>query len=377
MIKKIFINILFLILLFVPLSSIAQEVESSQEVEYAPAIVQKILYESNNVTLKDAFGSDQKNQLLEVKITNGKYKGKTLQVENQQTSNPAYNIWLKQGDRIILDIEKEGDSFMAFVSDKQRTPALLLLTGLFFLSLLWVGGLKGLNSLISIVITATLVFFVLIPLILNGYPVILVSIVVSVLSTLATMFIVGGINLKSLSATIGTILSLCLAGILSIIIIKLASLSGLSGQNAVILWASRPDLDFTGILISAMIIASLGAVMDVGMSIASCIDQIKQHNPDLSRQKLIDSGISVGRDIIGTMSNTLILAYIGSAFPLLLLASEAPFIKFINLNTVATEISAALVGSIGIIACVPITTLICSFLYTYDFKRKKVKILFR
>ncbi len=371
MIKKIFINILFLILLFVPLSSIAQEVESSQEVEYAPAIVQKILYESNNVTLKDAFGSDQKNQLLEVKITNGKYKGKTLQVENQQTSNPAYNIWLKQGDRIILDIEKEGDSFMAFVSDKQRTPALLLLTGLFFLSLLWVGGLKGLNSLISIVITATLVFFVLIPLILNGYPVILVSIVVSVLSTLATMFIVGGINLKSLSATIGTILSLCLAGILSIIIIKLASLSGLSGQNAVILWASRPDLDFTGILISAMIIASLGAVMDVGMSIASCIDQIKQHNPDLSRQKLIDSGISVGRDIIGTMSNTLILAYIGSAFPLLLLASEAPFIKFINLNTVATEISAALVGSIGIIACVPITTLICSFLYTYDFKKKE------
>ena len=201
-----------------------------------------------------------------------------------------------------------------------------------------------------------------IPAILNNYPIIPVTIATALISTLVTMFAVGGINIKSISATIGTIGGLCAAGLLSMLIIKLAPLTGLTDQESIILWTTRPDLDFTGLLTAAMIIGSLGAIMDVGISIASSIAEIKETNPSLSPKQLMKSGLNVGTDVIGAMSNTLILAYIGGAFPLILLAANVPLVKFINLNSISSEITAALAGSIGIVLCVPITAAVSGYL---------------
>jgi uncharacterized membrane protein len=130
------------------------------------------------------------------------------------------------------------------------------------------------------------------------------------------------------------------------------------------LWASNPHLDFKGILSSGMIIASLGAIMDIGMSISSCVNEIHNTDTSLSAKELIKSGMNVGKDIVGTMASTLILAYIGSAFFLFLLLENVPVAKFLNLNSVASEISSAIVGSIGIVICVPITAVITSYLLT-------------
>jgi len=205
-----------------------------------------------------------------------------------------------------------------------------------------------------------------VPAVLNKFPVIPMTVLIAFISTFITMYVVAGVNLKSLSASLGTVFSVIIAGIISSLVIKFAPLNGFNHQEAAMLWASRPDLDFTALLTAGVIIASLGAVMDVGMSIASSIYELKKVNNELTTKELITSGFNVGKDIMGTMANTLILAYIGSAFALVLLAANAPLIKLLNLNSIASEIASAITGSIGIVFCVPITAVIAGYLIGKD-----------
>ena len=128
------------------------------------------------------------------------------------------------------------------------------------------------------------------------------------------------------------------------------------------LFSAHPSLNFVGVLASAMIIGALGAVMDIGMSISSTVNELFSSNSQMSVRELFTSGMNVGKDIIGTMANTLILAYLGGALSLVLLSSNIDMQKFFNLNQVATEISAALIGSIAIVLCVPITAIISAWL---------------
>lgn len=337
-------------------------------IDYAKGRVLQILSQTQNRNLEQYMKGDQALQITKVKVLNGKYKNKILTINNYLSGNPAYDINLKKGDRVLLDVEKENGKIDFFISDKDREPALYIILGLFFTSVLIVGGTKGLKSLLSVLITTASVFFILLPLILSGFPAIPAAVIVSIISTLATMLLVGGFNKKSFAAASGTILSLSIAGILALLAIKFASLTGFAEQESIMLLGAKPFLNFKGILAASIIIASLGAVMDIGISIASCIAEFKNVNEAMTRKDLIQSGMNVGKDIIGAMSNTLILAYIGSALPLILLATNAPYIKIINLNSIATEIASALIGSIGIVLCVPITAVIASYFIGKDQK---------
>jgi len=174
------------------------------------------------------------------------------------------------------------------------------------------------------------------------------------------MYLVGGFNRKSTAATLGCILSLIFAGILSMSIVKIASLTGFSSEHSMFLFSAHPELNFVSIAVATMILATLGAVMDVAMSIASTINEIHTVDNSKTVKELFESGMNVGRDIIGTMANTLILVYLGTSLPLLLLASNIDFVKFINLNQVVTEIASALIGSCAIVICVPITAIVAS-----------------
>lgn len=358
--KKIMIIFIIFLSCF---SCKAQEVSSHEEdVQYATGIVQKIISETQNKTLQESLGGTQVTQKLLVKVINGENKGETVEIENQLTSNPAYDINIKAGDRVMLDIEKQNNNNYFNISDKERLPALLFAVGLFMVLLLGIGGIKGLRSLASLLVITTLVVFILVPAILNKMPIIPVTVGIAVISTIFTMFLIGGFNLKSVSAIIGTLGGVFSAGIISSMVIKLAPLTGFHDQESIILWGTRPDLDFIGILTSAMIIGALGAIMDVGISIASSVAEVKSINNSLNTNQLIKSGLNVGKDIMGAMSNTLILAYIGSFLPLILLATDAPIFKLINLNSIATEITAAIAGSIGIILAVPITAFAAGYL---------------
>lgn len=302
----------------------------------------------------------QTKQIAEIKIVKGIHKGSLISVENILTGNPYYDINLKNGKRVILHVEEENGEPFFSIEGIERSGILIWLSLLFCAMLVYVGKKKGLLSLISIVITCFLIFNLLSPMILAGLKPVLGTIIICLLSTAITMYLVGGFNKKSTAATLGCCLSLAAAGILSFITVKTASLTGFSNEHTMFLYSAHPELDFVSIIISTMMLATLGAVMDVGMSIASTINEISEVDSTKTVKELFTCGMNVGRDIIGTMANTLILVYLGGALPLIMLASNIDLQKFINLNQVVTEISSALIGSIAIVICVPITAIVAS-----------------
>lgn len=371
MIMRLFIllSILYMSVAVPAYSQTDGQMQTTDNLDYATGRVVKVNAESQNKLLQESFGGSQTVQDVDIKILSGKLKGKTVRTQNQLTENPAYDIKVKPNDRVIVDVEKDGSKYNYYLADRERLPALMLLGGVFLMLMLLVGGLKGLKSLASLIITSALMFLVLVPAVLHGLPAVPVTIAVSVVATVFAMFSVGGFTVKSCSATIGTVLGVIIAGLMSVLVIMTAPLSGLHDQESIMLWTSRQDLNFTGILTSAMIIGSLGAIMDIGMTMASCIAEVHESEPSAGIRRLFMAGLNVGRDIMGTMANTLILAYVGSAFPLILLTVNAPLIKLINLNSIATEITSALAGSIGIILCVPITAIISAYM-SFKYSKK-------
>ena len=307
-------------------------------------------------------------QIVTVKITKGEFKGKEKITENLMTGNPAYEVFLKEGDRVILMMEssssapKNIDEVDIFITDIKRIGTVYLYTGLFVLFLILIGRKKGLMSLISIIITVLLIFLIFVPFVLWGISPIIAALIISVLSTIATMYLVAGVNSKTNAAVLGTVLILVFASALALLAVKTGHLTGFMGEESVFLYTQRPDLSFTGILAASIIIAALGALMDVAVSIASTINEIHLTDKNLGMMALFKSGMNVGRDIIGTMANTLILVYLGSAMPLVLLASNIDTEKFFNLNQVSSEILSALTGSISLLACVPLTAIMAAYM---------------
>lgn len=332
-------------------------------------IITAISYKDENKTTK---------QEVTVKVLTGDFKGTERIIDNILTGNPAYDIILSKGKKVILHVEPLNENVATvddvdfFIADLKRENQIWVFTGIFCALLLVIGRKKGLNSIISIIATIGLIFLILVPMVLNGFCPIASAVLTGISSTVITLYLVGGINPKSSSAIIGTSASLIVAGILSLAAIHFAQLTGFAGEENSYLYAARPDLNFTGILSASMLIAALGALMDTAVSIASSINEIHETDNTLGIKELFRSGMNIGRDVIGTMSNTLILVYLGSSLPLVLLSNNIDLNKFFNLNQVATEILSALIGSIAILICVPITAIIAAVLI----KKRKEKFKF-
>ena len=340
--------LLILSMLFLPVMADEAKILPSQT-----GIVEKVQY----IDLNDDTVSQTK-QAIQVRLLTGEFKGETIELDNMLTGNPYYDIKLKKNTKVILHAEDNGEGVEFSIEDIKRSGNLGWLSLLFCGLLIYVGRKKGFYSLISIGLTVLLITHALSPLILIGINPVLATILICVASTAATMYLVGGFNAKSTSAVIGAMLSLLFAGLLSYITMFTAHLTGFTEENSMFLYTAHPELDFIGITISTMILATLGAVMDVAMSIASTINEI--YITDKTVKDLFISGMNVGRDIIGTMANTLILVYLGGSLPLLLLAGNIDLQKFINLNQVVTETASALIGSIAIVICVPFTAVAAS-----------------
>ena len=370
--RKILVLLLFCMLSFLPAFA---DGDQDSVLPSETGVVESVQYE-DAPNLQQ--GDNNVKQIVKVKILSGKFKGVERDIDNMLTGNPAYDIPLKKGDKVILHAETDvpevvsADDVSFFIADLKRDNTLIGVATLFFVLLLLIGRKKGAASLVSIIATMCLVFFLLMPLILHGFCPIAAAVLVSILSTAVTVYWVGGFNAKSTSALLGTMLSLIFAGALSMGVIYFARLTGFAGEENMFLYSAYPNLDFKGLLSAAMIIAALGALMDTSVSIASTINEIYETDKSLSIKQLFVSGMNVGKDIIGTMSNTLILVYLGSSLPLVLLSSNIDLQKFFNLNQVATEISSALIGSIAILICVPLTALIAAFMI----KRQKEKLEF-
>jgi len=315
----------------------------------------------------DEFGFPLRRFTAELELVSGQFRGQIVEIDHVLTGTPAYDIVIEVGDRVLVGVETlQGDLLEVVIADHERDRSLYALTLLFAALLIGLGGKKGFKSLLSLIVIGILILYVFVPFLLRGVSPILLSIAVSAMATIFTMFLVGGVNRKSIAAIVGTLGGVSVAGIIAIVVGSATNASGLSGQEAQMLMFIPQGItfDFRALLMASIIIGALGAVMDIGMSISSAMTEIRRAAPTLSRRALFWSGMNVGRDVMGTMANTLILAYTGGSLALLLLvtAYEVEFIRLINMDSIASEVLRALAGSVGLVAAIPITALAAAWL---------------
>ncbi len=362
---KKFVITLLLSVLALPFCAFAAEKDFTPPVySYEKGVIEKVSEDTGSL-------SDPKT--VQVKVKSGRYKGRSVTTQHMESSGMmGAKMVLKPGDRVILYVEENPtkaespDGLPIFnIADYERSGPLYTLMGTFCLLLVLIGGKKGFKALISLAITMGLIFFVVIPLSVKGFDPMLVSIAVCAAVTLIVFRLVSGKTLKSVGAAAGTIIGIVIAGVIAAVIGNIINLSGLSSEESRMLFYSMElPLNFRGLLFAGILIGALGAVMDVAMSIASSMSEVKKVHPEADFSALFRSGMNVGQDVMGTMSNTLILAYTGASLPLLLLLAygNMPLLKALNLELISEELLRALSGSIGLILCIPATAAITAFL---------------
>ena len=312
----------------------------------------------------DEFGNS--TQMVTVKILNGKLKNKSMTIPYSTSNYIGNNVKLNINSKVlVMKDSTEGYNYFVIV-DNYRLDYIGILIISFIIIMIIVGGFRGIFSLISLFFAVAIIIMFGIPFILKGYNPIIISILCTVLILLVTLILVSGINYKSLSTFLGTTIGVLISGYISYIIGIKANLTGLSFDESQMLFyiPQMQHLSPQGILFSGIIFGSLGAIMDVCMSISSSLFEIDNANSSLSFFSLFKSGMNVGRDIMGTMSNTLILAYLGTSMPLLILImiSNSNLAKIINLDYISTDIIRSLAGSIGLILAIPFTIIISCIL---------------
>ncbi|AKL93553.1 YibE/F family protein [Clostridium aceticum] len=303
-------------------------------------------------------------QIVEARLLEGPLKGYLVQFKHPLVEGSKYNIPLHKDMKIFLTVHTRNNELVAvgFI-DVVRDYHLKVVFFLFVALLILFGGFKGVRSFIALLITAFCIIYIFIPLILKGHNFILSSIIVSFIIVITSFILISGFTRKSLSAIMGTIGGTITSAILAIYFGNKIYLTGISDEMLEMLVAySSYSIDYRGLLYSGIIIGALGAVMDVSMTITSIIYEIKSKTPKIRMRTLFFSGLSVGRDIMATMTNTLILAYVGTSLPLLLIFifSDMNFTDIINSQYIASEIIRSLCGSIGLIMTIPITSVVAA-----------------
>ncbi len=313
----------------------------------------------------DSNGTRVGEQKVRVKMLTGARKGEELDVTS--SSGYLFGAACTVGMKVIVMQSVAGETTIASVYSQDREWVIYIFALLYLLALCIIGGKQGIKGCLGLVFTFFCVIFVYLPLVYLRFSPFWAAVFICFLTTLVTMYLIGGPTKKTCAATLGTLAGVVLAGLSAWCFSKA---SGISGYNVsdietlMTLWNTN-RIQVGGLLFSGLLISCLGAVMDVAMSISSAIDEIYKQNTSLSRKELFKAGMRVGRDMMGTDSNTLILAFAGSSVSTLLLdyAYDLPYQQIINSNNIGIAIMQGLAGSFGIVLSVPLTVLICTVLF--------------
>ena len=286
------------------------------------------------------------------------------EIENTFTGNPYRDLEVKAGDQVLLLLElDQGRLQNVHLDGIARDRYIYILTAAFIFTVVLIARTKGVKAVLTLVLMAFVILRWLLPLILQGHNPLLLTVLFTSLITLFTLVIISGINTKTAAAILGTIGGVLAAGLVAWIFGSAAQITGISEEAQMLYYADLDaNIDVRGLLFSGIIIGALGAVMDVAMSISSAIAEVKLANPLLTFKGLFKAGYNVGKDVMGTMVNTLILAYAGGSLPLLLLfmANNLEYMSIINMDLVATEVIRSLAGSFGLLIAVPLTAVAAS-----------------
>ncbi len=339
------------------------------------ATVQEIVGRySETYQISESETAENETILFTARLRSGAQKGEIVEAAQTLDYFTAINLRaVEPGDRVLLYTIPGGMAGNQWIlSDYQRSDQILVLLGIFLLLLLVFGHWQGFHTIVSLTLTCLAVFYVFIPAVLSGESIYLWATATCIYVTLMTLFVVNGINRKSIAAVLGCLAGVGLAALLTLIMDQTMLLTGVLDENSVILYGLRPEepLNLRAIIFASITIGAVGAIMDVSISISAALAELKAQVPQISGRELWKSGLTISRDIMGTMANTLILAYIGSFLcsVLLMAAYNSSLLDLFNREVIVVECLQALVGSLGILMTLPFTSLICAFLY-----RGKVK----
>ncbi|MGO4108734.1 YibE/F family protein [Paenibacillus sp. YAF4_2] len=307
-------------------------------------------------------------QELSLKILSGEHKGEVVPVTNYLST--MFNVHAKAGTTLTVNIATANESnYNVTVYNYYRAPYLYGMIAI-FLAILWaIGGKKGLKSAVALLFTFGSIFFLFLPMLYRGYSPMLAAIIVVTTTIIVTLLLLDGWSSKSLSAIIGTMIGVILAAGIATLAGHLLHINGFNTNDSetLLLVADNTGLHVQGLLFAGVLIAALGAIMDIGISIASAVHEVYTTNRELGPKALFMAGMNVGRDMMGTMATTLILAFTGSSLMslLVLYAYKVPFNQLVNMNLVTIEVLQGMTGSIGVILTAPIVAFVSSRLMPY------------
>jgi uncharacterized membrane protein len=311
-------------------------------------------------------GADGTGPDVRILVTAGARAGETLDGFLQGPSGegdlPRYGI----GDEVVVNASDEPDGAVISVADLYRIPALAVLLAIFAVAVTVVGGWRGVRSLIALALTLVVIVKIVVPLILAGRDPVVVAILAATGVTIASFLLTEGFRTQTLAAAVGTFASLALVAGLAIMFDQLARFTEFRGsEDATFLQAvGLPDIDIGGLLLAGIIFGALGILDDVTMTQAATVTELAEASPSVSRIILAQRAMNVGRSHISATVNTLFLAYVGASLPLIVLfaAGRQDPLLTASMEVVAVEIVRAVVGSIGIVLAVPLTTAIAAAL---------------
>ena len=345
---------------------------ASDTLHYEKAVVVEVLSEDleYDENLKITLGTQE----LQVRMLDGEEKGKTLEITNYLTQ--THNVYAENGTKLIINADRpEGDVEPYYtVYNYDRTLPLISCFVVLAVAVICIGGGKGVKSIAGLVYSLFLIVYMVLPAVFSGYSPILMSIICGILSTAVTLLLLNGNSEKTWAAILSTLLGVICSLIFFLVISWLVHIDGFSTSEAesLVLINQETGLQIKDVLFAGVLISSLGAIMDTGMSIVSALYEVYTHNKELTAKELFRSGIEMGKDMIGTMTNTLILAFTGSAFITLLvfLSYQVQPAQLFNSNYLTIEIAQGICGTFGIVLTVPAASFIAAALLA---KKKKNK----
>lgn len=326
--------------------------------EFAKAVVLDV---SSEDSAKE--GIDAGNQQVQLKITSGTYQGEII--TGSSMNGYLYGAYCEKGTKVIVRLSEYDGSISASVYNYDREMPILVLV-VFFLLVMWiVGGKRGIHSITALIFTFFLILTLYVPLIYMGCSPFLAAVLCVALITTLSIFLIGGPSKKSLCAIVGTVTGVVAAGVIALIFGKAAHINGYNVESieTLIYIGQNTNLNIGEVLFSGILVSSLGAVMDVAMSVSSALTEITENSPGISRKDLFKSGMQIGRDMIGTMSNTLILAYVGSSVNTLIIiyAYQYSAHQVFGMYSIGIEIMQSLSGTLGIILTVPFVSAVSAY----------------
>jgi uncharacterized membrane protein len=357
--------ILLLILTVLPIGAARAEGDSTESelMTHTTTLMRARVLSIEGTETRTIAGTSIQNefQTIRVEILEGEQKNTVVTVENDYLNmDVGDEFYLARVYDPLRDIEYYN------VNDPYRLPQLMLLAGLFVLSVLLFGGIQGIRGLLSLIGSIFFIFYLLLPGILAGYSPLLITIVVASIIIILGSYITHGFTKTTSAAVIGMIVTVIITGLLAYWSVDITRLSGFGSEEAIYLNQNADGrIDILGLLMSGIIIGLLGVLYDAAIGQSVSVEELARMAPHASRWKIFERVVRIGREHIGALINTLAIAYVGSALPLLLLffqSQSATPIQILNTELFATEIVRILIGSIGLVLAVPITTLVSVFM---------------